>query len=239
VLRALASAGSAMTANEIAAACEIPKSSAYELLKVMATRRFVGYSQASRSWSLDVATLEIASAFWRSGALQQKCWAHLARLTERTGHTSHLAVLDGPEVLYLAKREPAGGGIHLVTEVGTRLAAQDTAVGKAIIAHLEADELAHVLPPDTSAPGSSSDAARRGLVGLLPEVRARGFAEDVGGVTPGITCVAAPVFGHEGRVVAAVGVSYVSATEDANGQQSVARLTREAADALSEQLTGT
>lgn len=235
VLRALASAGSAMTANEIASACAIPKSSAYELLKVMQTRRFVGYSPASRSWSLDVATLEIASAFWRSGALQQKCWAYLARLTERTGHTSHLAVLDGPEVLYLAKREPAGGGIRLVTEVGTRLAAQDTAVGKAILAHLESDDLAQALSAQSAAPGT--DRARQALLDGLPKVRAQGFADDIGGVTPGITCIAAPVFGPDGRVVAAVGVSYVSATEDAAGHQGVAQATREAARDLAEQLS--
>jgi DNA-binding IclR family transcriptional regulator len=237
VLQALARTGTPMSAHDIAAACAIPKSSAYELLKVMQTRRFVEYSPASRRWSLDVATLEIASAYRRSGALQQKCWAHLAKLTEQTGHTSHLAVLDGPEVLYLAKREPAGGGIHLVTEVGTRLPAQDTAVGRAILAHLERDELAHALVPEVVAPLNDRTSARWELLDALPKVRARGVAEDIGGVTPGITCVAAPVFGHDGRVVAAVGVSYVSATEDAAGHRSVERVTREAAHDLTQQLS--
>lgn len=236
VLQALARAGGAMTAHDIAAACAIPKSSAYELLKVMQTQRFVEYSPVSRSWSLDVATLEIASAFQRSGALQQKSGMHLARLTEQTGHTSHLAVLDGPEVLYLAKREPAGGGIRLVTRVGTRLVAQETAVGRAILAHLSPEELSQVLLPGVAAHGERPGRVRRALDQVLTDVRTHGFAEDIGGVTPGITCVAAPVLGHDGRVVAAVGVSYVSATEDAAGHQSVGRLTRAAALDLTERL---
>jgi DNA-binding IclR family transcriptional regulator len=202
----------------------------------MQTRRFVEYSAATRSWSLDVATLEIASAFRRSGALQAKCRVHLARLTEQTGHTSHLAVLDGTEVLYLAKREPAGGGIRLVTEVGTRLAAQDTAVGKAILAHVAPDELALSLMPATAVAGKG--AGHPSLLETLAEVRAQGFAKDSGSVTPGITCVAAPVFGRDGRVLAAVGVSYVSATEDAARHQAAGRLTRQAAHDLTEQLTG-
>jgi DNA-binding IclR family transcriptional regulator len=233
VLQVLARAGAAMTANDIALACGIPKSSAYELLKVMQDRRFVEYTPGPRTWSLDVATLEVAAAYRRSGVLQRKSWIHLARLTEETGHTSHLAVLDGPEVVYLAKREPVGGAIRLVTEVGTRLPARQTAVGKAILSHLASDELEVLF-------GATAEADRvpacEPLLAELCDVRRRGFAEDIGGVTAGITCVAAPVFSSDAKVIAAVGVSYVSATQDAVGHAETTRLTLQIARDLTHQL---
>ncbi len=233
VLQVLARAGLAMTANDIAAACQIPKSSAYELLKVMQDRRFVEYTPGPRTWSLDVATLEVAAAYRRSGVLQQKSWVHLARLTEGTGHTSHLAVLDGPEVVYLAKREPGGGAIRLVTEVGTRLPARQTAVGKAILSHLASDELGVLFGTAT---GPDPEPARDRLLAELHDVRTRGFAEDIGGVTAGITCVAAPVFSRDEKVIAAVGVSYVSATQDAAAHDETTRLTLQTARDLTQQL---
>lgn len=213
VLQELARAGTAMSAHELADACAIPRSSVYQLLGVMREHRFVDYQSAERSWSLGVGVLELGSAYLRSGGLQQRSRPHLVRLTTATGHTSHLAVLDGPEVVYLAKREPTGGGIRLVTEVGTRLPAHATAVGKAILAHLAPRELAIMYGPDVV--GDALEPVRlHDLVRELHAVRRNGYAEDHGQITPGISCVASPVQAADGRVLASVGVSYVSATQD-------------------------
>lgn len=211
VLHALARAGGALSAQELAQACSIPRSSVYQLLNVMREHRFIGYDRTQRAWSLDVGVLEIGAAYLRSGGLQQKSWRHLMRLTTATGFTSHLAILDGPEVVYLAKRELSGGGIRLVTEVGTRLPARSTAVGKSILAHLTPAELSLLHGPG-AAGGVLEPAEFHELVRELHAVRRDGYAEDLGHVTPGITCVAAPVIATDGRVIAALGVSYVAAT---------------------------
>lgn len=232
VLHILARAGTALSALELADRCSIPRSSVYQLLNVMREHRFVDYDGAERVWSLDVGVLEISAAYLRSGGLQQKSWRHLVRLTSSTGYTSHLAILDGPEVVYLAKREPSGGGIRLVTEVGTRLPARSTAVGKAILAYLTPSELSLLHEPgagdDVMEPARFHD-----LVRELHTVRRDGYAEDRGNVTAGITCVAAPVTATDGRVIAAIGVSYVAAVYDEVSHAATVLAVRETAESLS------
>lgn len=60
----------------------------------------------------------------------------LVELTAATGDTAHLAVLHGTEVLYIDKEAPLSSSARLVTEVGVRLPAQITAVGRAMLAEL-------------------------------------------------------------------------------------------------------
>ncbi|SDS39075.1 IclR family transcriptional regulator [Microlunatus soli] len=232
VLRALARSRGPMTAQALADSCRIPRSSSYQLLGVMREHRLVEYNADERSWSLGIGVLELGAAYQRSGGLQQRSAPQLAGLTTATGHTSHLAVLDGDEVVYLAKREPAAGGIRLVTEVGTRLPASRTAVGKAILAQLPAQELAAVHGPQ-SAGAPEERFGFQELVRDLHQVRDRGYAVDDGQITPGITCVAAPVLGADGVVIAAVGVSYVGVAQDDVGQQATINAVRHAARELS------
>src|SRR5260370_34726501 len=96
--------------------------------------------------------------------------------------TSHFAVLEGDEVVYLAKQDPPGTGVRLASSLGARLSAWTTAVGQAQLAF--GDERA------------GPEAAR--AAGGLEEVRRRGYAVDEGTTAAGIRCVAAPVFGAGG-----------------------------------------
>src|SRR5438034_383570 len=65
----------------------------------------------------------------------------------RTGETTHLAVLQGADVLYVDKEQPPGEAPQLVTEVGVRLPAHLTAVGRAILAQLPAAQVRANLGP--------------------------------------------------------------------------------------------
>src|SRR5919206_5025319 len=125
----------------IARECNIPKSSAHHLLNVMRARNFVTYYESERAWGLGVAVFEIGSAYLRSGPLQRLGRHLLAELTARIGDTSHLAMLHGTEVFYIDKEQPAGSVAKLVTEIGVRLPAHLTAVGRAILAALPAAQI--------------------------------------------------------------------------------------------------
>lgn len=208
----------------IARECDIPKSSAHHLLNVMRARHFVTYYEVERAWGLGVAAFEIGSAYLRSRPLQRMGRHLLVELTQRTGETSHLAMLHGTEVLYVDKEQPVGAAAKLVTEIGVRLPAHLTAVGRAILAELpeaqvEALYAGQPLVLRTGRGPTSLAALQRDL----EEVRRRGVAVDDEMVTPGISCAAAPVFSHEGVPVAAIGVTYVTAQRSkADARQAVA-----------------
>lgn len=196
----------------IARECAIPKSSAHHLLNVMKQRNFVTYYAGERAWGLGVSAFEIGSAYLRSEPLQRLGRHILSELAHSIGETSHLAILRGTEVLYIDKEQPIGSATQLVTEIGVRLPAHLTAVGRAILAELAEAQVRALyanqplIKRTDRGPGDLDE-----LLHDLTEIRVRGYAFDDELVTPGIACLASPIFSHEGIPVAALGVTYVAA----------------------------
>jgi IclR family transcriptional regulator, acetate operon repressor len=221
----------------IARECGIPKSSTHQLLNVMRARNFAIYYEQERAWGLGVASFEIGSAYLRSEPLQRLGRPILTDLTRRTGDTSHLAMLHGTEVLYIDKEEASGLAPKLVTEVGVRLPAHLTAVGRAILADLTEHQVRalYAQQPLVQRTGRGPCDLETLLVDLA-EIRERGYSHEDQMVTPGIACVAASVFSHERVPVAALGVTYVSAQRPEPDVALLAQLVRELAERLSTNL---
>lgn len=221
----------------IARECAIPKSSAHQLLNVMRARNFVTYYEAEHAWGLGVAAFEIGSAYLRSGPLQRLGRPILSELTDRTGDTSHLAILHGTEVLYIDKEEAPGPAPKLVTEVGVRLPAHLTAVGRAILAELTEAQVGalYAQQPLVQRTGLGPATVDE-LLGDLGEIRVRGFSHEDQMVTPGIACLAAAIFSHEAVPVAAVGVTYMAARRTKSDVERLAAIVGEMAARLSANL---
>ena len=161
----------------------------------------------------------------------------LAELVDRTGHGAHLAVLHGRDVLYVVE-ERAPGRPPLVTDVGVRLPSHLTASGRAILAHLPANQVRALYPDrtafvDRTGVGPGSPTALRAV---LAETRRRGHAVEDGEVTAGLASVAAAVLDHNGLPVAGVAVTYPVAERPPAGR--LARAVVDTAAALSRRLHG-
>ncbi|WP_233496022.1 IclR family transcriptional regulator [Geodermatophilus sp. TF02-6] len=211
----------------------------HSLLAELQGAGFVVHLPEERRYGLGVSAFELGSAYMRQEPLARLARPVLGRLVDAVGHTAHLAVLHGREVLYVVE-ERAPGRPPLVTDVGVRLPAQLTASGRAVLAQLPA---AHVraLFPDASAfverhgvgPASLS-ALRR----LLTDVRQTGYATEEGQVTPGFASVAAAVYDHSGHPVAGAAVTFPSGDVDGEARQRLAVRTTRAAAELTRRLGG-
>ena len=155
------------------------------------------------------------------------------------GHSAHLAVLHGREVLYVVEQR-APGRPPLVTDVGVRLPAQLTATGRAVLADLP-DVQVRALFPDPAAfvlrtgLGPRSPSALRAL---LVDVRRRGHALEDGEVTPGFASIASPVLDHSGHPVAGVAVTFAAAGLPAPARERVAGLVARTAATISRRIGG-
>jgi DNA-binding IclR family transcriptional regulator len=235
VLELLARYARPVPTMAIARECGIPKSSAHHLLNVMRAKHFVTYYEDHRAWGLGVTVFEIGSAYLRSEPLQRLGRPLLAELTASLGETAHLAVLHGTDVLYVDKEQPSGGAAtKLVTEVGVRLPAHLTAVGRAILAELTEPQVRALYAdgPLVQRTGSGPSQLAE-LLDQLAGVRAAGHALEDGLTTPGISCLAAAVRSHEDRPVASIGVTYVTAQRSPDQVGDVAAEVRRVADRLS------
>ncbi|MEO5852040.1 MAG: IclR family transcriptional regulator [Nocardioides sp.] len=244
VLRFLASQTDPVPLDRIARACALPRSTAYHLLNTMIDEGFVSHLPDEHRYGLGVAAFEVGSGYARQEPLQRIARRPLAALVDRTGHSAHLAVLHGRDVLYVLE-ERAPGRPPLVTDVGVRLPAQLTASGRAILAALPSAQVRALFPDRTAFVDrhGRGPATLSALRTLLTETRQRGYATEDGEVTPGFASVAAPVLDHNGHPVAGVATPFASdgpsdGPGDHGGESLVMRAVRETAAGLTRRIGG-
>ena len=209
VLRFLATQPDPVTLDRLATAVGLPRSSAYHLLAAMIEEGFVVHLPEDHRYGLGVAAFEVGTGYARQEPLQRISRRPLAALVDGVGHSAHLAVLHGRDVLYVVE-ERAPGRPPLVTDVGVRLPAHLTASGRAVLAALPRVQV-RALYPDRAAfvdRHGVGPAAPSALRALLSETRQRGYAVEEGEVTPGFASVAAAVLDHNGHPVAGVAVTW-------------------------------
>ena len=209
LLRRMAAQPGPASAAALARDLGIPRSTTYHLLAVLVREGFVVHLPEERRYALGVSAFDLGGAYSRQVPLARLARPVLARLVDDVGHSAHLAVLHGREVLYVVE-ERAPGRPPLVTDVDVRLPAQLTASGRAVLASLPVAQV-RALFPDAGAfvdRHGTGPASLSGLRRLLTDVRRRGYALEDGEVTPGFASVAAAVHDHHGRAVAGAAVTF-------------------------------
>jgi DNA-binding IclR family transcriptional regulator len=197
ILDLIANSDQPVTLSQISKQLGVPKSSALGFLKSLVGAEFAAVNDHGE-YTLGVHSFEIGAAYLRAMTPLRAAEDQLQGLTDTLGVTSHFAVLDGDEVVYLAKHDPPGLGFRLASALGARLPANMTAVGKAQLAHM---------PANGTVRANGAARSRAQLSDELDEVRAVGYAIDEGLTAVGIRCVASPVFDATG-CCGAIGVSY-------------------------------
>lgn len=138
-----------------------------------------------------------------------------AELRERHDETACLAVLDGTDAVFIAKDETPQP-VRPVTRVGSRLPAFASASGRVLLAALapEAVDAAYADADLVTPTGRHLDGLGE-LHRVLGRTRANGYAESVNDTSPGLTCIAAPITGAGGRVLAAIALCIPAERMDA------------------------
>ncbi|MEV0741926.1 IclR family transcriptional regulator C-terminal domain-containing protein [Streptomyces sp. NPDC050549] len=191
VIRSFDAEHPARTLSEVARACELTRAAARRLLLTLAD---LGYVQSDgRLFRLTPRVLELGYSYLAGSTLPQIVVPHLEQLVARTGESASLCVLDGDDVVHVACL-PARRILAATITVGTRHPARTTAVGRVLLAHLPADELAA---------RPSTDVLRKELHRLRHEGYALGDEE----LEEGLRSVAVPVRDRDGAVVAGVSVA--------------------------------
>lgn len=209
ILRFLAGQPGPVSAERIARAVGMPRSSVYHLLNEMIGEGFVVHVADEHGYGLGLAAFEVGTGFARQEPLQRVARRPLAELSTRIRQTAHLAVTHGRDVLYVIEQRYPGRPV-LVTDVGVRLPAHLTASGRAILAGLPKSQVRALFPGREAFVNrtGTGPASLTALHAELARTRQRGYAVEEGEVTPGLTSVAVAVRDHNRYPVAAVAVTY-------------------------------
>lgn len=184
-----------------------PRSSLHGLLATLTEMGWVELDPRTRTYGLGLRAWEAGRAYLRARDLAERARPYMERVRDRLDETVQLAVLDGRDVVYVARVD---GSQRLVTSysVGGRVGAHASAGGKVLLSLLPEDELARRLAGvslERYTPGTIR--TRRQLDAALVEARALRYSVDEEEYTVGVRCLAVPVFDHEGRAAAAMSVS--------------------------------
>ena len=179
-----------------------------------AARRFLltlvqlGYVRVEgREFSLRPRVLELGYSYLSGLALPDVAQPHLESLVGRVDESSSMSVLDGDDVVYVA-RVHTKRIMTVMIAVGTRFPAHATSMGRVLLAGLPADELAEYLARTELTPLTARTVTDRGRLGtMLERVREQGYALVDQELEEGLRSAAAPVHNREGSVVAAVNLS--------------------------------
>ncbi|MDO7788200.1 IclR family transcriptional regulator [Desulforamulus aquiferis] len=183
------------------------KSTVHGLLSTLRDFGYVEQSPFTGNYKLGMRLFEI-------GSVVAKCWdvravgaPYIQQLVNEINETVHLVVLDRGEVLYIDKRESAKN-LRIVSEIGMRLPAHCTGVGKVLMAYLtEAEVKLIVKKKGLSSYTKNTITDFDTLKNELIKIREQGFAYDKEEIMDSLCCVAAPIFDHYGKACAALSVS--------------------------------
>ncbi len=189
---------------EVTAISRLPKPTVHRLLGTL--RECGMIERTSTGYRLGIQLFELGMRVPRQTNIRDAALPYLLDLYQATKDTVQLAVLEGSDMVFLAKILKQGAP-RSRSRVGGRLPAHSTGLGKALLAFADPSVVQAVMegpmrrctPYTVTAPGL--------LARQLKSVRESGLSHANEESTIGIACVASPIFDGNGRVVAAVSIS--------------------------------
>ena len=207
MLEAVAQEPEGLSNAEISRKLQIPKSSASYILRTLETQAYLNRDPGTGKYRVGLKILSLSRGALSGIDVREVALPIMRHLMEKTNLTCHLAILDGPDAVYIEKVEPTGF-LRVDTWVGRRMKVHATSVGKALVAHIPQEKLEKIIAQagmEKRTPKTITTMPR--LLKELEKVRTQGYAVDDEENNIGARCLGAPVFNQQGIIEAAVGLS--------------------------------
>jgi IclR family pca regulon transcriptional regulator len=205
VIRAFDADHRSLTLSDVARRTGLPRAAARRFLHTLVE---LGYVRTDgRLFSLRPRVLDLGYAYLSSTPLPDVAQPHLEDLVSRVHESCSVSVLDGEDIVYVA-RVATKRLMTVAISVGTRFPAYATSMGRVLLAARPPAERAAYLSTARLEPLTGRTVTDPGrLAELLDEVADQGFALLDQELEEGLRSIAVPVRDATGEVVAAVNVS--------------------------------
>ncbi|GHE07182.1 IclR family transcriptional regulator domain-containing protein [Klenkia taihuensis] len=205
VIRAFDEAHPRRTLADVARAVGLAPATARRLLHTLQSLDYV--STDGQTWSLRPRLLELGAAYLSTTTVWDVVRERLERLAGEVAETASAGVLEDSHVLYTV-RVPYRRIMTMNVEVGSRIPAHASSMGRVLLADLDDAELDAWLERTSLDPVTARTVRSAGeLRDLVLQVREQGWSFMDQELEAGVQCVAAPVHSADGRVLAAITLS--------------------------------
>jgi IclR family transcriptional regulator, pca regulon regulatory protein len=200
--------------SEVADAASLDRATARRCLLTLASLGYADYD--GKFFTLTPRILRLGTAALAAMPLPQIVQPWLDALSEEIGQSTSVSILDGAEIVYVA-RAAVKRVMSITLMPGSRLPAYCTSMGRVLLAARPEEEARAILdaaprPARTPTTVTALDA----LLDRLASVRENGFATIDGEVEEGLRSIAVPVRDSRGRTVAALTVGCAAGPEPAD-----------------------
>ncbi len=203
----LIAAEDGLTLSGIAARAGVAPSTAHRILTTLEAHDYVVHDEERGLWLIGVRAFEVGSSFLRNRKLVNIGRSIMRRLMEDCGESVNLAIEDDSSIVFISQIE-SHHAIRAFHRPGSRGAIHASGAGKALLATRTEDAVRAVLHKtglETFTDKTLNSPEK--LFAELAETRNRGWAIDDEERTPGMRCVAAPIFNEYGEAIAGLSVS--------------------------------
>jgi IclR family pca regulon transcriptional regulator len=205
VIRCFSSERPSLTLSEVAERTGLTRAAARRFLLTLQELGYVG--STGRQFSLRPRVLALGYAYLSSFSVAQIAQPHLEDLAEELHESCSVSVLDGDDIVYVA-RASANRIMTIALTVGTRLPPYPTSMGRVLLAWLPPAEIDAILGRTSLRKLTEQTVVDPDeLKHILATVRAQGWAAVDQELEAGVRSVAVPIRDSSGKVVAAINAS--------------------------------
>jgi len=210
VIQAFSAQRRVLTTSQISQRTGIPRAAVRRCLHTLGKLGFVS-AEDGRNFSLRPRILALGHAYLASTPLANAAQPVLRHMSNTLNESSSVAILDGDEILYIA-RAFTSRIMTIDLHVGSRLPAYCTSMGRVLLSHLGVDALdAYFERVKLIQYTPRTIVTREGLREALDSVRRNGYAINDQELEIGLRSIAVPIQAPDGRVVAALNVGVQAA----------------------------
>ncbi len=242
ILKTFESAGSGMTAVQIAAKLNLNRSTVHRLLSVLEAEGLVAHDYAPSgerysAYRLGPTLVSLGGVALRQINLRAIALPQLRALAQESGETVDLEILVGSEVMII-EEVPAEHMLRVGVgdNIGARYPAHTTSTGKLLLAGLSEAELKAILPAKLHALTPCTVTDKQVLREQLEEARVQGWALSWEELEAGLVAIGAPIIGQDGEIIAAVSISGPTARIERSQIKNLAALVMETTKRITQEL---
>jgi IclR family pca regulon transcriptional regulator len=211
ILSSFTASRSLLGISDIARMLGLNRSTTHRYVSTLVALGYLEQDSPTRRYRLGPRVVDLGLSAINSMEVRELSLPHLQQLSDETGHTVNMAILDGADIVYVERCRSARRGqreIDLNLHVGSRLPAYCTSMGKVLLAFLPGERLTAVVASlDLAKRGPNTITSRPALRAELADVRARGYAVNNEELAFGLRSIAVPVRGRSSEVEAAINLA--------------------------------
>lgn len=196
--------------TELADKLEINKSSVFRILSTLVAHGYIEQDKETKKYRLGYQYLKLSAKLLDSIDIRKEALPYLRQLEKSTNEVIHLVIYSQKEAVYIEKLE-GNETLRMHSQIGRRAPMHCTSAGKTILAYLTKSEVLEVKERNGFPKYTENTITNlEDLFENLNEIRNKGYGIEREENELEITCIAAPIFFHQGDIAGAISISSTS-----------------------------